>query len=598
MTTYYVAASGGNDAANGLTEGTALATVKHAIEDHAVAGDTVILLDGAHEAADGHVISVSPASTITIQAANAGAASLTSANGYTGTTLFLQYINLHWVGIVFEAGAHAHAVMINSASAADLSFTNCTFNSTTDGGNGFLVNTRNTQRLTFTGCAFTSTGTAKGFKGTGATTAGAWTFTNCTFATTGNSIECLTSIAGITISGCTITATAAGSYGVKITGASVSNVVITGTTATGEIRGVSIDGAANDVYVDGVNVSSCVIAASNETSEDGSCTALQFGNAKDVVITDCDCRSLEYGLKAQGQIENIAMTRCYFAGSTAIGAWVGGASSSYPMHGNIVVEDCISAGTGTAGKGFAFGIAIANATLTVKRLLAKSTENDLAMRIVNNTATEASPWSNVTLSVTDTYVDGGLIVGTGYDSSTFQNCTVVCQDDGSALEIRRGIAGATLAFIDCKFLNAPDSSGDFLVRFDGTQQARFTRCSFISSGIAGRVFDSAVNDTGEKVEGFELQGCYIVAPVGGVVYNFPAAYMEATANVKISGSAITMLANTTTFGNILGTVVGSAIADVRTEWDKQASMTGNDSTSVKAGRKGQYGLGRKIIRLL
>lgn len=587
--TYYLAASGGNNTNDGLTAGAALATLEYAVNTKAAAGDTIILLDGNHNDADSHVLTKNPASTITIQAQNAGAAHIVC-SGSPGYAVNLASGKLAFSGIVFDSGTNASAILLNTTGVVDVSFTNCTLNATNATGQCLVVNTRNAQQLTFTGCTFNATNACKGFRGIGATTAGAWTFTNCTFATTGNSIECLTSINGITISGCTITATAAGSYGVKVTGQGVSNVSISNSTLTGEMKGCYIGSDVTAQQVATVTISNADFVAVNETDAT-ECVALQIANASGVVISGCDGRGWAYGIKAQGLITNIAVSNSMFQCDEGIGGWIGGSTEA--MTGTITVTDSVFEGIGSVGKGLAFGNRIANATIDVTRTLCRDSAGGIGLRLVNNTATESAPWSNVRATVYDCFVDGSLTIGTGHDQVLIRSSTIVNSIDQNALEVRRGITGATVTLVDCILSNSPDTSGDFLVRFDGTQNCTLSKCSLISYGIAGKVLDSAENDTGQKVESVTVQGCSIVAPTGGKVYSFPVSNLPATPNIRINSNAVTLASKDATFGTIFGTACDGTLASAQTAWNSNAGTTGNDSATILGGRKGQYGKIRK-----
>lgn len=220
------------------------------------------------------------------------------------------------------------------------------------------------------------------------------------------------------------------------------------------------------------------------------------------------------------------------------------------------------------------------------------------MRLVNNLATESSPRSNVKVTIFDCFVDGCLTIGTGHDKVEVRSCTIVNSIDQPALEVRRGIAGAAVAFTDCLIGNSPDSAGDFLIRFDGSQNCTLTKCSLIAYGTAGKVLDTAENDTGQKIEGVSVQSCSIIVPTGGKVYSFPAANLSATPAVRINGNAVTMLSKDATFGTVFGTACDATLASVQAAWNGNAGTTGNDASTVLAGRKGQYGLKRKVVRLL
>jgi hypothetical protein len=648
MTTYYVAASGGNNGNDGLTTGAPLATLLYAMTDKAVAGDTVILMDGAHESENGHNISQKPASTITIRAQNSGAASLTANTGLAGSTLYLSTQNVTFNGIVVEAGTHKYAAFINSANCADTQFVNCTFNSTTAAGAGFSVGSRNTKRLTFTGCTFTATGTANGFYGRGLTADHAtdWTFTNCTFTTAATAVdiasyvdrvtftggELTTSAASsiaisigtdyvtavtltdvtatgkaaafksvgkvgpIAISGGTYLADEAGSYCVNVAGAETSAVAISGATITGELRGVSVDGSAAATPVAGLTISDCVIAATN-AADDANCRAVNLGAVSNVVISDCDCAAYGYGILASGRIAGFSASTSRFAGAEAIGAWIGGDSTNY-MSGVVTITDCIAEGTGTLGKGFAFGGGMNGARISVNRLMSRNASAGIGLRIVNNLATESYPWVDTTCDIFDSFVDGSLVIGTGHDKVTIRSCTIKCQADSQALIVRRGITGAAINITNCVFINAPNSSGDALIQFLGTRNCTLTKCSLLSIGVSGRVIDADVNDTGQTVEGFALQACSIFVPIGGTLYNLPSAKLSATPTIRINGSAITKLDATSTFGTVHGTAAIATLAALQTAWDGNAGTVGNDGASALSGRKGQYGITKKVIRLL
>jgi hypothetical protein len=601
MATYYVAPSGGTDGAgNTGAIGDPFATLAYALNTRAAAGDTILLNDGVHNVAAGHVLSEQPASTITIAAVNAGAASLTSDSGAGGYVVNLNTCkNLTFSGIVFTGGTAQWTVFLNSAGVENLIFTNCTFTNGAASGKAFAVLSKTVAGLTFTSCTFTCTGAAIGFYGNGAaaTSATDWTFTNCTFSTAATGLQIEEYVTNITITGGTFESTAAASVGIDIYSGSCTNVVLTGVATTGVLYGLRVGGATTST-VTGLTISNCTCEATGATGGTAPCGIL-LANVTNGVITDTQSTGTDYGILAVGKIAGLSISDSVFTCETALGAYLGGASTTSPMSGNITVTDVVAESVAADGKGFALGEALVGATVVITRLIARNHDGNIACRLGPNTATVTYAWgATTTVDMSDSFIEGNLIIGTAHSHMTIRSCVVTVPNETAALVVRRGIAGATVRIYDCIFTNAGVTASTYLVLFAGTRDCTITKCQFVSHGVAGWVFYTTVNDTGETVEGFTIQSCWIYVPTGGRLYEFPSASLSATPAIKINGSHIFMPSKTANLGKLFGTANIATLADLRTAWDTNAGTAGNDLSSELAARKGQFGTRKKIVRLL